>query len=82
MQLGRAPESIVSTIGRRGLRSGGFGRGGLVLWAAIVVGLVGCVGVIVEFPFIILSDAEGVTAQGEILRFAQNDRQGFAQNDR
>ncbi len=44
MQLGRAPESIVSTVGRRGLRSGGFGRGGLVLWAVIVVGLVGCAG--------------------------------------
>ena len=73
MQLGRG-QTIAGIVCRRGWRSSGFGRGGLVLWAVIVVGLVGCVGVIVEFPFIILSDAEGVTAQGEILRFAQNDR--------
>ncbi len=67
-------QTIAGIVCRRGVRSGGFGCGGLVLWVAIVVGLVGCVGVIVEFPFIILRDAKGVTAQGEILRFAQNDR--------
>ncbi len=82
MRPGRLPEAIVGIVCRRGWRSGGFGRGGLVLWVAIVVGLVGCVGVIVEFPFIILSDAKGVTAQGGILRFAQNDRWLLRMTDR
>ena len=33
---------------------------------------------IAKFPYVTLSEAKGLTAQGGILRFAQNDRQRFS----